>query len=177
MPDEMQTQQGDVVQEWARRALLFDFYSSLLTEKQCCVWDSYYQKDYSLTEIAQEQCTSRQAVHSLLQRTLEILEMYEAKLGLIRRYFLGRDYLFQADRWLLALLESHSRQTELCHRDWPGRSGRSDEIGPSSIADQPDVTGWPGIGDGEEEPTTQELRTIAQISTIRTLIQQALDTY
>ncbi|MCL1791610.1 MAG: hypothetical protein FWG40_09755 [Peptococcaceae bacterium] len=84
--------------------MLFDFYAPLLTEKQSRTWDSYYLKNLSLAEVAREQGTSRQAVHSLLQRTLESLEMYEEKLKLIERFFVSKDFLMQADQRLHTML-------------------------------------------------------------------------
>jgi predicted DNA-binding protein YlxM (UPF0122 family) len=68
------------------KALLFDFYGPLLTAKQSKVWDLYYQQDFSLAEIAEEEGISRQAVHDLLKRTEKILKGYEQKLKLIARF-------------------------------------------------------------------------------------------
>jgi len=79
----------------AQRALLFDFYGPLLTEKQSKVWDLYYQQDYSLSEIAEEEGISRQAVHDLLRRTENILEDYERKLKLIDRFLNEREKLLK----------------------------------------------------------------------------------
>ncbi|MDR2736642.1 MAG: hypothetical protein LBB49_03650 [Gracilibacteraceae bacterium] len=101
--------QKNSIREWAYKTLLFDFYAPLLTGKQRFIWDGYYLKDLSLVELAREQSTSRQAVHSLLQRTQEILERYEEKLGLIERFLAGRDYLLQVDQRLQSL-ESITRE-------------------------------------------------------------------
>ena len=81
------------MKEIAEKALLFDFYGPLLTEKQGKVWDFYYQLDYSLAEIAEQEGISRQAVHDLLKRTEKILEEYEQKLGLISRFLHEREKL------------------------------------------------------------------------------------
>lgn len=70
----------------ARRSLLFDFYGSLLTEKQRDIYDWYYQQDLSLGEIAELQKVSRPAVYDLIKRTDEALFNYEDKLGLVERY-------------------------------------------------------------------------------------------
>jgi len=69
-----------------RRALLFDFYGSLLTPKQQEVYDLYFQQDLSLGEIAELKSISRNAVYDLLQRAREALETYEDKLGLVGRH-------------------------------------------------------------------------------------------
>ncbi len=68
-----------------RRVLLYDFYGSLLTQKQQEIYDLYYQQDLSLGEIAELQGVSRPAVYDLLKRAEEALENYETKLGLIKR--------------------------------------------------------------------------------------------
>lgn len=72
--------------EIARRTLLFDFYSPLLTGKQQEIFDLYYQQDLSLGEIAEIQQVSRPAVFDLLRRTEEALNTYEEKLSLVKRY-------------------------------------------------------------------------------------------
>lgn len=69
-----------------RLGLLYDFYGSLLTEKQRTVVERYCFDDLSLAEIAAEEGNSRQAVHDLLQRVEELLENYEARLALIGKY-------------------------------------------------------------------------------------------
>lgn len=69
-----------------RLGLLYDFYGSLLTEKQRSVVERYCFDDLSLAEISAEEGNSRQAVHDLLQRVEELLENYEARLALIKKY-------------------------------------------------------------------------------------------
>lgn len=70
----------------AIKALLFDFYGVLLTEKQQNIFDLYYQQDLSLGEIAELQKVSRQAIYDLVKRTEETLNAYENKLGLVAKY-------------------------------------------------------------------------------------------
>lgn len=66
--------------------LLFDFYGQLLTEKQRCLFQLYYQDDLSLGEISLQHGVSRQAVHDILKRSQRALEEFEEKLGLVRRF-------------------------------------------------------------------------------------------
>lgn len=90
----------------AKKALLYDFYGPLLTKKQSNTWDLYYQQDYSLSEIAQEEGISRQAVHDLLKRTESILESYEDKLGLIKRFMMEKEKLLKIEP-LLNLIDDN----------------------------------------------------------------------
>jgi uncharacterized protein len=61
---------------------LFDFYGSLLTDKQQSILSLYYQDNYSLGEIASELAISRQAVFEHLKRAEQVMEDYEFKLQL-----------------------------------------------------------------------------------------------
>ena len=74
------------MKEIARKALLFDFYGELLTEHQKKVYEDAVMNDYSLSELAEEYGVSRQGIHDLLKRCDAILEGYEEKLGLIKRF-------------------------------------------------------------------------------------------
>ena len=65
---------------------LYDFYQSLLTEKQKSYMSLYYLDDYSLGEIADEYDVSRQAVYDNIKRTEAMLEEYEAKLLLFQKF-------------------------------------------------------------------------------------------
>lgn len=65
---------------------LFDFYQSLLTEKQRTYMKLYYLEDLSLGEIAEEYAVSRQAVYDNVKRTETMLEDYEEKLQLFSKF-------------------------------------------------------------------------------------------
>ncbi|QUW21849.1 putative DNA-binding protein [Sporosarcina sp. Marseille-Q4063] len=65
---------------------LFDFYQSLLTDKQRTYMDLYYLEDLSLGEIAEEYGISRQAVYDNVRRTEVMLEDYELKLNLFSKF-------------------------------------------------------------------------------------------
>jgi uncharacterized protein len=118
------------VERLAEMALLADFYGPLLTEKQRNVWDLHYEQDLSLVEIAELEKISRQAVYDLLKRTEKILQEYEEKLGLVRRFRVEQDKLtevkkslrefVQADFSSLSAWESHQRismEIENMYRD------------------------------------------------------------
>src|SRR5205823_1528454 len=66
-----------------RQLLLFDRYGALLTEHQRGVLELYLGSDWSLSEIAHRQETSRSAVHDLIRRAVLALEDYERRLGLV----------------------------------------------------------------------------------------------
>jgi predicted DNA-binding protein YlxM (UPF0122 family) len=66
--------------------VLFDFYGSLLTEKQQTFMKCYFHDDYSLGEIAADFQISRQAVYEHLKRAELVLDEYESKLRLADRY-------------------------------------------------------------------------------------------
>jgi hypothetical protein len=66
--------------------LLNDFYGALLTEKQRRILKDYYENDFSLSEIADDMNTTRQAVYDLIKRAEHQLLQYEAKLGLLEKF-------------------------------------------------------------------------------------------
>lgn len=59
---------------------LYDYYKDLLTEKQREYYESYYFEDYSLSEIAENEEVTRNAVHNQIKIVLERLDFYEDKL-------------------------------------------------------------------------------------------------
>lgn len=75
-----------MLEKTTRINYLFDFYQQLLTEKQKNYMDLYYLEDYSLGEISETYDVSRQAVYDNIKRTEVMLEDYEEKLGLYRRF-------------------------------------------------------------------------------------------
>lgn len=70
--------------------LLKDFYGPLLTAKQQDVLHMHYEDDWSLSEIASNMNTTRQAVYDLVKRAEGILQEYEDKLGLVTKFQLTR---------------------------------------------------------------------------------------
>ncbi len=66
--------------------LLVDFYGNLLTDKMLNMVELKYFDDLSLSEIAEQNGISRQAVHDTLKRAVGTLEQYEEKLRLVERF-------------------------------------------------------------------------------------------
>ena len=75
-----------LLEKTTRMNFLFDFYQSLLTEKQRSYMHLYYLDDHSLGEIADEYEISRQAVYDNIRRTEAMLEEYEDKLQLFEKF-------------------------------------------------------------------------------------------
>ncbi|HHX96588.1 MAG TPA: DNA-binding protein [Clostridia bacterium] len=75
------------------RALAFDFYGSLLTNKQREIYDLYHQQDLSLGEIAVLKGVTREAVYDLLKRAEGALQTYENKLKLVKKYLWSREII------------------------------------------------------------------------------------
>lgn len=65
--------------------ILYGYYNSLLTSKQQEMFTSYYEEDFSLSEIAEELNISRNAVWDTLKKVIDKLEEYESKLNLYKK--------------------------------------------------------------------------------------------
>ena len=66
-------------------SILNELYGKLLTQKQYEIIDDYYNKDLSLSEIAQNNEITRQAVRDILKKGEKKLFEYEEKLMLMKR--------------------------------------------------------------------------------------------
>ena len=66
--------------------ILYDYYGELLTDKQKLYFEDYYFNNLSLAEIAENQETSRNAIHKQIKDTENKLLMYEDKLKLCQKY-------------------------------------------------------------------------------------------
>ena len=64
---------------------LLSFYQDLLTEKQQAIMRDYYEEDYSLAEISQNQGISRQGVHDHVRRSEQALLELESVLHLAQK--------------------------------------------------------------------------------------------
>lgn len=82
--------------------LLYDFYETLLTEKQQTFLKYYFLDDFSLGEIAAEFEISRQAVYEHIKRAEGMLEAYEQKLGLLKKHEVRSEALMKLGQLLNA---------------------------------------------------------------------------
>lgn len=65
---------------------LYEFYGQLLTEKQQEILEFYCNHDLSFGEISEELGISRQGVYDTIKRAEKILDDYESKLELYKRF-------------------------------------------------------------------------------------------
>lgn len=68
-----------------KMSILLDIYGKLLTEKQYNLLDDYYNKDFSQTEIAENEKITRQAVRDNLKKGENNLLEYEEKLKIMEK--------------------------------------------------------------------------------------------
>ena len=66
-------------------SILLDIYGNLLTDKQYKLLDDYYNNDLSLSEIAENEGITRQAVRDNLKKGENNLFEYEDKLGIMKK--------------------------------------------------------------------------------------------
>ncbi|MFD2116858.1 putative DNA-binding protein [Paenibacillus yanchengensis] len=100
----MFAEKANLLSKTTRINLLYDFYASLLTDKQRLMLSYYYHDDFSLGEIATELQISRQAVYDNIKRTEQALNNYEQKLGLLAKHEQQVDLLLELER----IMKQHS---------------------------------------------------------------------
>ena len=72
-------------------SMLLDIYGKLLTEKQYKLLEDYYNNDLSLSEIAENEEITRQAVRDNLKKGEKNLFEYEEKLGFMKKTMLQEE--------------------------------------------------------------------------------------
>ena len=65
---------------------LFDTYARLLTNKQRNCLNDYLVENLTLSEISQNYGISRQAVNFNIKESIKLLNVYEEKLGICKKY-------------------------------------------------------------------------------------------
>ena len=74
------------MEEKVEQAYLYDFYGELLNEHQRRIYEDFVFNDLSLGEIASCEGVSRQGIHDLIKRCNRLLEGYEEKLHLVKKF-------------------------------------------------------------------------------------------
>ena len=77
---------------------LFDLYGELLSSRQKTILKDYYEENLSLSEIAENDNVSRNAVYDALKKAEEALFNYEASLHLYekrKKYLLRLEKLYE----------------------------------------------------------------------------------
>ena len=92
------------IDEVIQTSLLYDFYGSLLTDRQREVMELYYGENLSLSEIAAEFSISRQGVHDALKNAERALHEYEQKLGLVEKFQQSREAIGAIDGMIERLI-------------------------------------------------------------------------
>lgn len=73
------------MEEKVKISILLELYGKLLTQKQYEFMDYYYNDDLSLSEIADNEKITRQAVNKVLIQAKKKLEEYESKLKFMQK--------------------------------------------------------------------------------------------
>lgn len=73
------------MEEKVKISILLEIYGKLLTEKQYEFMDYYYNKDLSLSEIADNNNITRQAVNTILIKSKKKLEGFEKDLQFMKK--------------------------------------------------------------------------------------------
>ncbi len=94
-------------------ALLYDFYSELLTPHQKKISQLYFEDNYTLAEIADETGISRQAVHDAVSKSEKSLRMYEEKLGLAELFRRRENDIRRAEAEVDSIIARHPDDGEL----------------------------------------------------------------
>lgn len=87
--------------------MLFDFYKSLLTNRQCEVVKYYFLQDLSLSEVAEKLDISRQGVYDNAKRVEKLLEEYESKLHLYEKFRKSQKKIDRLKEKISKLNENH----------------------------------------------------------------------
>ncbi len=73
------------MEEKVKISMLLEIYGKLLTEKQSQMLEDYYNHDLSLSEIAENQDITRQAVRDIIKKGENKLFELEEKLSIMKR--------------------------------------------------------------------------------------------
>ena len=85
------------MEEKVKISILLEIYGNLLTEKQYEFMDYYYNQDLSLSEIADNNGITRQAVNTILTKCKKRLEQYEKKIKFMQKEEILKKYIKQLE--------------------------------------------------------------------------------
>lgn len=85
--------------------VLYDYYGSLLNEKQQKYFEYYYFDNLSLSEISELEKISRNAVHKTIKKIEEKLDFYEEKLQLLSKKHKLEKIITNVDKNIKAKIE------------------------------------------------------------------------
>lgn len=74
---------------------VYSFYKNLLTKKQQEIFESYYYKDFGLTEIAENLGVTKQTVLDTLKKTEKNLKEFDEKLKLTQIFLKQEQLILQ----------------------------------------------------------------------------------
>lgn len=93
-------------------SMLWQIYGKLLTEKQNQYIDYYYNSDLSLSEIAENEKITRQAVRDIIKKGERKLFEYEEKL-LFMKKTLNQEQKIQQILWNLTKIQKDSSDKQI----------------------------------------------------------------
>lgn len=93
-------------------SMLWQIYGNLLTEKQYKVIDYYYNQDLSLSEIAENENITRQAVRDIIKKGEKKLFEYEEKL-LFMKKTINQEQKIQQVLWNLTKIQKDSSDKQV----------------------------------------------------------------
>lgn len=96
-----------------QQGMLYDFYGELLTEHQKQIYEGFVYENMSLSEIAEEQGVSRQAVHDIIKRCDKILLEYEEKLKLVAKFHNIKERIQEMNQLTVELHEKDLSQVDM----------------------------------------------------------------
>lgn len=97
------------MEKMLRVGALYGVYGPLLTDRQRELVEAYYWDDLSLSEIAENSGTSRQAVSDQLNRAVDKMEEWDRALGLLDKNRKTRETLRRVIERLTAVDSEESR--------------------------------------------------------------------
>ena len=102
-----------MLEEIGEISLLYDFYGGLLTDKQAEFLRLYYEENYTLAEIAEDNGLSRQGVYDAVAKAQKKLLSFEEKLGLVARFKESERVISEIDAEISKLADEYADNAEL----------------------------------------------------------------